>query len=115
MKDLLRATADRAARYRASLQERSVAPTAEALANLARLDEPFPEHPTDAAKVIALLDEIGSPATIASAGGRFFGVVVGGALPAAVAAGRLAGAWGQDAGGVAPSPRRRRPGRGAPA
>src|SRR2546421_9563706 len=104
MKDLLRATADRAARYRASLQERSVAPTAEALANLARLDEPFPEHPTDAAKVIALLDEIGSPATIASAGGRFFGFVVGGAPPATLPARSLAAAWGQDAGVVAPSP-----------
>src|SRR2546421_12808865 len=104
MKDLLRATADRAARYRASLQERSVAPTAEALANLARLDEPFPEHPTDAAKVIALLDEIGSPATIASAGGRFFGFVVGGSLPATVAASSLAAAWGQNAGVVALSP-----------
>src|SRR2546423_6100247 len=90
MKDLLRATADRAARYRASLQERSVAPTPEALANLARLDEPFPEHATDAAKVIALLDEIGSPATIASAGGRVFGFVVRRAPPPALAAGRLA-------------------------
>src|SRR2546421_9502559 len=111
MKDLLRATADRAARYRASLQERSVAPTAEALANLARLDEPFPEHPTDAAKVIALLDEIGSPATIASAGGRFFGFVVGGALPAPLAAGRLPAAGGQNARVVPPSPLAARPGK----
>ena len=104
MKDLVRTTADRAARYLASLQERSVAPTPEALANLARLDEPFPEDPTDAAKVIALLDEIGSPATIASAGGRFFGFVVGGSLPATVAASSLAAAWDQNAGIVALSP-----------
>src|ERR1043166_7264260 len=86
MKDLLRTTADRAARYLASLKERSVAPTAEALANLARLDEALPEHPTEPAAVIALLDDIGSPATIASAAGRFFGFVVGGSLPATVAA-----------------------------
>src|SRR5256885_17247573 len=102
MKDLLRTTADRAARYRASLQERSVAPTAEALANLARLDEPFPEHPTDAAKVIALLDEIGSPATIASAGGRVVGVQGGGAPPAAPAAGRRPARRGQVAAGHGP-------------
>src|SRR5437763_3272724 len=101
MKDLVRTTADRAARYLASLQERSVAPTPEALANLARLDEPFPEHPTDAAKVIALLDEIGSPATLGSAGGRVFGFVVGGSLPATVAASSLAAAWDQNAGIVA--------------
>src|SRR2546421_12480006 len=102
MKDLLRATADRAARYRASLQERSVAPTPEALANLARLDEPFPEDPTDAAKGIALLDEIGSPATIASAGGRVFGVVGGGAAPAGVPGGAPPARGGPERGGVPP-------------
>src|SRR5438046_9927254 len=105
MKDLLRTTADRAARYLASLKERSVAPTPEALANLARLDEPLPERPADPSAVIALLDEVGSPATIGSAGGRFFGFGVGGSLPAAVAAARLA-AVGQASAACAPgSPR----------
>src|SRR6266481_7885549 len=70
MKDLLRTTAERAARYLAGLKSRGVAPSPEALTNLKRLDELFPEHPTDPAAVIALLDEIGSPATMASAGGR---------------------------------------------
>src|SRR2546430_10320141 len=111
MKDLLRTTADRAARYLASLQDRSVAPTPEALANLARLDEPFPERPTDAAQVIALLDEIGSPATMASAGGRFFRVVVRGALPAPPGAGSPPAGGGQNTGGVAPSPPPPRPGK----
>src|SRR5437016_5411775 len=104
MKDLLRTTADRAARYLASLKERSVAPTPEALASLARLDETLPERPTDPSAVIGLLDEVGSPATIGSAGGRFFGFVVGGSLPAAVAASSLAAAWDQNAGIVALSP-----------
>src|SRR2546429_1560718 len=113
MKDLLRTTADRAARYLASLKERSVAPTPEALANLARLDEPLPERPTDPSAVIALLDEVGSPATIGSAGGRFFGFVVGGSLPATVAASSLAAAWDQKPGVVAPSPLAPRPGEGA--
>src|SRR5256885_2483097 len=88
MKDLLRTTAERAARFLAGLKDRGVAPTREALAILGRLDEAFPEHPTDPSVVVRLLDEIGSPATMASAGGRFFGFVVGGSLPAAVAASR---------------------------
>jgi glutamate/tyrosine decarboxylase-like PLP-dependent enzyme len=104
MKDLLRTTADRAARYLAALKDRTVAPTASALANLKRLDEALPDRPTDPAAVIALLDDIGSPATVATAGGRFFGFVVGGSLPATVAASSLAAAWDQNAGIVALSP-----------
>ncbi|HEV2419601.1 MAG TPA: hypothetical protein VGX94_17535, partial [Terriglobia bacterium] len=42
-------------------------------------------------------DEAGSPATVASMGGRFFGGVVGGALPVSVAAHWLADAWDQNA------------------
>lgn len=104
METLLRNTADRAARYLAGLQQRSVAPTPQAVAALSQLDEPLPAQPTDPEEVVALLDEVGSPATMASAGGRFFGFVVGGALPAAVAANALAGAWDQNAGIVVLSP-----------
>src|SRR5256885_8465403 len=104
MKDLLRTTAERAARYLAGLKDRGVAPTREALANLGRLDEAFPEHPTDPSVVVRLLDDIGSPATMASAGGRFFGFVVGGSLPAALAASWLAAAWDQDAGRAVMAP-----------
>src|SRR2546427_10379275 len=107
MEDLLRATAERAARYLAGLQDRAVAPTPEALANLRRLDEPLPERPTDPSTVIRLLDEIGSPATMASAGGRFFGFVVGGSLPAAGGAGSPAPPGGPEARGrrlLAPPP-----------
>src|SRR5713101_2594124 len=104
MQDLLRTTAERAARYLAGLKNRGVAPTPEALANLRRLDEALPEHPTDPATVIALLDEIGSPATMASAGGRFFGFVIGGSLPVTVAANWLAAARDQNAGLFITSP-----------
>src|SRR3989442_7002910 len=72
MEHLLKDTAERSWRYRRSLPDRPVAPTPEALANLRRLDEPLPEAPTDPEAVIAQLDELGSPATMASAGGRFF-------------------------------------------
>ena len=56
------------------------------------------DEPIEAAKVLAELDALGSPATVASTGGRYFGFVTGGALPATLAANMLAGAWDQNAG-----------------
>ena len=61
-----------------------------------RFDEPLPEAAGDPAATLALLDEAGSAATVASAGGRYFGFVIGGSYPVAVAAGWLATAWDQD-------------------
>src|ERR1035437_6960432 len=102
--DLLRTPAERASRYLTALPERRVAPADSALRRLADFDEPFPDGPDDPAGVIALLDEAGSPATVASAGPRFFGFVIGGSLPVAVAANWLAGAWDQNAGAFIVSP-----------
>src|SRR5690348_7103742 len=64
----------------------------------------FPEQGENALDVLARLDEVGSPATMASAGPRHFGFVIGGSLPATVAASWLATAWDQNAGLVAASP-----------
>jgi glutamate/tyrosine decarboxylase-like PLP-dependent enzyme len=104
MSHLLNDAARRASHYLDSLNTRSVAPETEAVAALARFDQAFPEHVCSAEAVLAELDEIGSPATMASAGGRFFGFVTGGALPATVAANWLATAWDQNAGLVVSSP-----------
>src|SRR5262245_4132656 len=101
---LLHDAAERSVRYLSGLDRRSVRPTVEALAALGRFREPLSEEPTDPAEVLARLDELGSPATMATAGGRFFGFVVGGSLPATVAASWLATAWDQNAGLVVMSP-----------
>src|SRR2546423_14820461 len=98
IRDLLNSTADRAAAYLENLDSRSVGVTDEAMQRLTMFDEPLPEDPTAPETVLALLDEIGSPATVATAGQRFFGFVIGGSLPAALAANWLAGAWDQNAG-----------------
>ena len=68
MNDLLISAADRAARYLASLDTRRVFPPAEAIDDLHQFDEPLPDDSTDPETVLALLDEVGSPATVASAG-----------------------------------------------
>jgi glutamate/tyrosine decarboxylase-like PLP-dependent enzyme len=95
--NLLQDAAARATRYAAQIRERRVAPTPEDIARLDALGGPMPDEPADPASVLSLLDEVGSPATVATTGGRYFGFVNGGALPAAVAANWLAGAWDQNA------------------
>ena len=97
MKELLAETAARAARYVTGVDSRSVVPSADAVAQLRALGGPLPEGPSDPAQLLALLDDVGSPATVATTGGRYFGFVIGGTLPASLAANWLAGAWDQNA------------------
>jgi glutamate/tyrosine decarboxylase-like PLP-dependent enzyme len=63
---------------------------------LARFVEPLPEDGTDGRDVVDLLSRYGGPATVSSVGGRYFGLVVGGVLPAALGARWLADAWNQN-------------------
>lgn len=103
-RELFQLSCELASRYTEELDEREVVPGAESLAGLAEFHGPLPLEGTDAEVVIRQLDRVGSPATVASTGGRYFGFVVGGALPVAIAANWLATAWDQNAGSWALAP-----------
>jgi glutamate/tyrosine decarboxylase-like PLP-dependent enzyme len=104
VKDLLGLTADYAAQYLASLDERPVRPEASLEELRATLGGPLPETGTDAAQVVAELIEAAEPGIMAMPSGRFFGFVIGGALPAAIAADWLTSVWDQNAGLIGPAP-----------
>src|SRR5258708_2443702 len=95
--DLLTLAVDKAQRYVRDVSERRVGPSEASIAALAQLHEPFPLSPSEPSDVIAMLDKIGSAATVATTGGRYFGFVNGGMVPVALAANWLAGAWNQNA------------------
>lgn len=98
MRTLFRSATHCALNYLDAIQTRNVGPTEQAIANLKLFDEPLPENPTDPEKVLQQLDEVGSPATMGIAGPRFFGFVIGGSFPVALASNWLAGAWDQNTG-----------------
>jgi glutamate/tyrosine decarboxylase-like PLP-dependent enzyme len=94
---LLRDSCDRALAYLSAVGDRPVAPDDNATARLDELDFELPAAGLAAADVLARLDTVGSPATVASNGPRYFGFVTGGALPVAQAAAGLSAAWDQNA------------------
>jgi len=77
MESLLTNAAARAHRYLTGLADRPVASSPAALDALKELATPLQDHPIEPARVLEELDDIGSPATVATAGGRFFGFVIG--------------------------------------
>jgi glutamate/tyrosine decarboxylase-like PLP-dependent enzyme len=95
MDELLAQAAGYAAEFRASLDGRPVAPPADITAARARFAGPLADGPTDPAAVIDELVSLAEPALMATAGPRFFGFVIGGALPAATAAEVLTVGWDQ--------------------
>ncbi len=96
-RDIYQAALDYGCEYLDRLGEREVVPTDDALAALKTFDEPLPHDATPAQDVLRQLHLIGSPSTVAQSGGRYFGFVNGGALPAAMAARILADFWDQNA------------------
>ena len=96
-RELLVDAANRAANYLEGLRLRDVRPLRGSIERLMEvLNGPLPATPSRPTDVLALLDDYGSPATVASAGGRYFGFVTGGAMPVTVAAQYLAAAWDQN-------------------
>jgi glutamate/tyrosine decarboxylase-like PLP-dependent enzyme len=93
----LREAARRALAYLYSVRDRPITASVRSLRRLDELQHPLPRTGVDACEVVRRLDDIGSPATVATAGGRYFGLVIGGALPVTVAANWLAAAWDQNA------------------
>ena len=94
---LLRDACERAVAYLDGVASRPVAPSEEAVAGLLELGFPLPRLGLGATHVLHVLDEVGSPATVASNGPRYFGFVTGAAFPAAQAASWLSTAWDQNA------------------
>jgi len=95
-RELLQGAAQRGIAYRESVGERSVAPSPDAVAGVDRFVEPLPDDGCADEDILALLDEVGSPASVAMAGPRFFGFVIGGSLPVTVASNWLTTAWDQN-------------------
>ncbi|HEX6326338.1 MAG TPA: pyridoxal-dependent decarboxylase [Jiangellaceae bacterium] len=87
-----------------SLPDRRVPASASVDEIVAALGRALPEEPTDPAKVVDLLAEAAEPGLVATPSGRFFGLVIGGSLPAALAADWLVSAWDQNAVMLASSP-----------
>jgi glutamate/tyrosine decarboxylase-like PLP-dependent enzyme len=102
MDDLLGDAARRAIAYRQSVVEDPIRP--DPGADLSIFDEPFPDGPTDPAEVIALMDNMVTPATMGFSNPRFFGWVIGGVYPVALAADWMTAAWDQNSPTLEASP-----------
>lgn len=98
------AFAERAKRYLEKLPDAPVFPSETAIHEIGKLDTPLQQEPIDPNEVLAMLDDIGSPATVKTTGGRYYGFVIGGSLPAAMSAKLLASVWDQNGGLAVMSP-----------
>lgn len=104
MEELLSDASSRAIKYINGRETQRVYPDSEAIQGLEGFVEPMPDSPTDACEVLELLDTLGSPATVLSGSGRYFGFVTGGTQPIGLAASWLVTAWDQNAALGAMSP-----------
>ncbi len=87
---------DAAYAYADAALARNVFPTSQAIADLANFDEALPDNPGDAQEILQQLDRYGSPATVDQIGGRYFGLVNGGVIPATLAVRWLTDFWDQN-------------------
>jgi glutamate/tyrosine decarboxylase-like PLP-dependent enzyme len=103
-RELLHRASAHALAYLDGLPHRPVGPTMTPPALRQRLMQSVPEHPSDAVEVLDQLVSDLDGALMNSTGGRFFGWVIGGVLPVALAADWLTSAWDQNAASSASSP-----------
>ncbi len=90
---LLGRTAELAGEWLEGLDERRVFPDRSVEQLRAALDLALPDRPTAPLQVVEDLAAAATPGLVASPGPRYFGFVIGGTLPAAVAADWLTSAW----------------------
>jgi glutamate/tyrosine decarboxylase-like PLP-dependent enzyme len=102
--DLLKRTADLAIEFLDSLPERRVGPAISIEDLRAALGGPLPEQGEDAGQVVEHLARAADPGLVAMPGPRYFGFVIGGSLPATIAADWLTSTWDQNAGLYVSSP-----------
>ena len=100
----LTAAHDAALDWLEHLSERSVRPDVDYDAMYEALAEPMPEEGLPPEQVISELAAAVKPGLMAMNHGRFFGWVIGGAMPAGVAADWLVAAWDQNTAMAEPTP-----------
>ena len=84
-----------AAAYTDGVMQRDVYPDEDVKA-LDQFDEPMPAHRGNASDILQLLHMAGSPATLPTLGGRYFGFVTGSVIPVSLAAKWLSDVWDQN-------------------
>ncbi|MEO7262268.1 MAG: aminotransferase class V-fold PLP-dependent enzyme [Jatrophihabitantaceae bacterium] len=100
----LQAALTHARSWLASMPDRPIPPRRAADELAKAFDETIPDGPTDPAAAIDLLADAVDDGLMAMPSGRFFGWVIGGTLPAALAADWLVSAWDQNASMRGPTP-----------
>ena len=103
-RELLRRTAEIAADFVETLGERPIRAPASVAELRAALGGPLPDEPRDPIEVVEALAAAAEPGVVGIPSGRYFGFVIGGALPAALAADWLTSVWDQNAGLVVCGP-----------
>ncbi len=103
-KRLLTSASKMGIHFLGSLTQRRAFPSTDDLEKLKGFFEPIPEEPSDPELTLSMLNEIGSKGTVANAGGRYYGFVIGGSNPVSLAANWLASAWDQNSGLEVTSP-----------